>query len=229
PASGSVVVQSSGGGGGGGGGGYVAPVSKPVLAMEDLSMKIKFLEEDKILLISNFTNTNVDQMAMSLTSRFENILWEDYTQERIFYVDPGMDTIYFKFRTDKEVESNIIKKEIKRIPSGTLAKLKNDHKIYIIKDNYKRHILSPKIFGFYSHFDWNNIEILTKDQFNSYQDAWLVRELNDYKVYEINGDKTKHHLNITAKKFKETGRSWNMIYIINKKEVESYGLGVDVE
>ncbi|MCK4800145.1 hypothetical protein KAS31_04165, partial [Candidatus Parcubacteria bacterium] len=135
----------------------------------------------------------------------------------------------FKFRTDKEVESNIIKKEVKRIPSGTLAKLKNDHRVYIIKDNYKRHILSPEIFGFYAHFDWDNVEILTKDQFNSYQDAWLVRELNDYKVYEINGDKTKHHLNITAKKFKETGRSWNMIYIINEKEVESYKLGVDVE
>ncbi len=64
---------------------------------------------------------------------------------------------------------------------------------------------------------------------NSYSDSYLVRAFNDEKVYEINGDGTRHWLDMTPEKFSSTGRLWDMVYIINQSELSWYEEGANVK
>ncbi len=111
---------------------------------------------------------------------------------------------------------------------GTLIKTANDSKVYIVNGKYKRWIQTPEIFSFYRHFDWNKIVIVSNEERDAYQMAALVRADSDYKVYEINGDNTKHWLNISAEEFNVSGRRWDMVQIINEKEKDFYATGADV-
>jgi len=139
-------------------------------------------------------------------------------------------TIYAKFYTQYGVASEVVSDSIiytnkpnAVIPDGSLVKVDNDYKVYIKEGNYLRHIPSPAIFNFYNHFKWDNIKIITSQQFNDYQVSTLVRELSDAKVYQIDGNNlTKHHLNLTPQQFTDSGRFWNMVYIINKRERDYY-------
>jgi len=45
-------------------------------------------------------------------------------------------------------------KEI-NIPDGALIRAVGDYKVYIVKGNYKRHIIDGRIFDFYGHLDWS--------------------------------------------------------------------------
>jgi hypothetical protein len=56
----------------------------------------------------------------------------------------------------------------------------------------------------------------------------LVCASGDKKVYEINGDGTKHWLNMTAEQFTKSGRRWDMVYVVNSAEVKLYKSGADV-
>ena len=76
--------------------------------------------------------------------------------------------------------------------------------------------------------NWNAIQNIPTEDLDVFEDAWLVRADGDYKVYEVNGDGTKHWLNISAEQFEASGRKWEMISIINKKERDFYITGVDV-
>jgi len=113
-------------------------------------------------------------------------------------------------------------------PDGTLIRAKGDYKVYIIKGRYKRWIQTPQIFDFYGHLSWQKIVEVTPEERDYYITSWLVRADNDYKVYEINGDGTKHWLNMTAQQFVLTGHFWDMVYLINQKERDWYQTGSDV-
>ena len=56
-----------------------------------------------------------------------------------------------------------------------------------------------------------------------------MRAEGDFKVYEINGDGTRHWLDISAEEFNASGRSWDMIYVINKAELNWYQEGASVK
>jgi hypothetical protein len=112
--------------------------------------------------------------------------------------------------------------------NGVLIRQKGNHKVYITKGNYKRHILSGEIFNFYGHLNWGKIIEISAEQKNSYADSHLVRVFKKSKVYEINGDKTKHWINMTAEQFQKTGRKWEMIYSINQEEMDFYQTGSDI-
>jgi len=114
------------------------------------------------------------------------------------------------------------------ISDGALIRAKGDYKVYIIKGNYKRHILDAKIFDFYGHLNWTNIIEVTKEERDSYINSSLIRAINDKKVYEINEDKTKHWLNMSAQDFEESSRKWGGVFIINKQERDFYKTGADV-
>jgi len=114
------------------------------------------------------------------------------------------------------------------IPNGSLIRAKGDYKVYVLKGGYKRWIQNSEIFKFYPHFGWQAVIEVTPEQRDSYRDAWLVRADGDKKVYEINGDGTKHWLNMTADEFSQTGRNWDMVYIINSSERDFYRTGSDV-
>lgn len=114
------------------------------------------------------------------------------------------------------------------IADGSLVRAKGDYKVYIVNGNFKRHILSGKIFDFYGHLNWADIQEVESSVRDSYGDSYLVRAANDKKVYEINDDKTKHWLNMTAENFTLSGRSWESVFIINDKERDFYKIGADV-
>ena len=114
------------------------------------------------------------------------------------------------------------------LSNGSLIRQKGDYKVYITKGNYKRHILSGEIFNFYGHLNWNKIIEVSAKQKNSYADSCLARVFKKSKVYEINGDGTKHWINMDAGQFQKTGRKWEMIYLINQEEMDFYKTGENV-
>ncbi|HEB01514.1 MAG TPA: hypothetical protein ENI16_00770, partial [Candidatus Portnoybacteria bacterium] len=114
------------------------------------------------------------------------------------------------------------------LTDGSLLRAIGDYKVYIIKGGYKRWIQSPRVFDFYGHLNWDRIITVTPEVRDSYQDAWLIRAAGDPRVYEINGDGTKHWLNMTSEQFTTTGRIWEMVYIINSAERDFYLTGSDV-
>ncbi len=135
------------------------------------------------------------------------------------------------FTANDNVVPFTIKASMKNIPTyarGSLIRAQNDTKVYIINNEYKRWIQSGEIFNFYGHLNWAAIQNVPAEDLSFYGDAWLVRADGDYKVYEINGDGTKHWLNITAEQFTASGRKWEMVSIINKAERDFYTSGVDV-
>lgn len=171
----------------------------------------------------DFSNVeNVYQVAISITPDFKYISWEPYQETVIL---PDANKRYIKFRSQSggvseiyEVETDL---EINNFSNGSLIRAINDFKVYIINNNYIRHILDGKIFDFYGHLNWNTIQEVDLSIVNSYQESFLIRADNDYKVYKIIDNK-KHWLNITAKEFVDLGYSWNEIYIINEEELKWY-------
>lgn len=124
-----------------------------------------------------------------------------------------------------------IKSSMRSIPvytRGSLIRAQDENKVYILNGAYKRWIQYGEIFNFYGHLNWETIQNVPVEDLDVFEDAWLVRADEDYKVYEINGDGTKHWLNITAEQFEASGRKWEMISIINKEERDFYITGVEV-
>lgn len=114
-------------------------------------------------------------------------------------------------------------------PEGSLIRASNTPEVYIVRGEvFKRWIQTPELFNMYGHFKWEDIIEAPIENVSSYQDASLIRKAGDYKVYEVNGDGTKHWLNITAEEFEKSGRKWNMIYEVNESEWEWYERGSDV-
>ncbi|MDD2753500.1 MAG: hypothetical protein PHT44_02740 [Candidatus Portnoybacteria bacterium] len=113
-------------------------------------------------------------------------------------------------------------------PDGSLIRAKGEEKVFIIKGNYRRWLQTPQILSAYPHLGWQNVIEVAPEQLNFYQDAWLVRADGDARVYEINGDGTKHWLNMSAQQFADSGRSWNMVYIVNARERDLYKTGAEV-
>ena len=114
------------------------------------------------------------------------------------------------------------------ISNGSLIRATGDSKVYIVKDTYKRWIQSADIFGCYGHLNFDAVQEVSSSTRDTYTDAWLVRDSEDTKVYEVNGDMSKHWLNMTAQQFVDSGRLWDMIYVINSCETLLYTTGVDV-
>jgi hypothetical protein len=114
-------------------------------------------------------------------------------------------------------------------PDGTLLRAEGGYKVYIIKDGYKRWIQSAEIFNFYGHLNFAVVQVVSPSTLAFYKDAWLVRAADDPKVYEINGDGTRHWLDMTPEKFSATGRLWDMVYIINSSELAWYKEGASVK
>lgn len=112
---------------------------------------------------------------------------------------------------------------------GTLIRASGDYKVYIIKGGYKRWIQASQIFDFYGHLNFDVVQVVSQETLALYKDSWLVRAAGEEKVYEINGDGTRHWLDMTPEKFAATGRLWDMVYVINKTELSWYVEGPSVE
>lgn len=114
----------------------------------------------------------------------------------------------------------------------------NSSAVYIVKIvgdiKYIRHIVSLDIFNYYKHLKWGNLKQV--DSLNNYSMSGWVRYNTGPnntagptdKVYEINGDQTKHWINMTAEDFLSHGGSEPAIFNINQGELNLYTAGVDV-
>ena len=200
--------------------------------------------------------SDTERMAISNTEDFkyasqipyqENIEWDlsdckptpNPSQEgnkSSFSQEGNVCVVYAKFYTQYGVASEVVSDSIiytnksnSVIPNGSLIRSVNDYKVYIINNSYKRHILDGKIFDFYGHLNWDSIQEVDPSTINNYQESFLIRASNDYKVYEIDNDKTKHWLNITAEEFINSGRKWEMIYVVNEKERDFYKEGEEIK
>jgi len=110
--------------------------------------------------------------------------------------------------------------------------------VYIVKivgnTKYIRHIVSLEIFNHYSHLKWENLKQVSS--LNDYSLSGWVRVNTGAngtagptdKVYEINGDQTKHWINMTAEQFLSHGGSDPAIFNINQGELNLYIAGPDV-
>jgi len=130
---------------------------------------------------------------------------------------------------------------ITNIVDGDIIQCKscsNPFAVYIVKivggTKYIRHIVSLEIFNHYGHLKWENLKQV--DSLNNYSLSGWVRVNTGTngnagptdKVYEINGDQTKHWINMTAEQFLSHGGSENAIYSVNQGELNLYAAGPDV-
>ena len=114
------------------------------------------------------------------------------------------------------------------IGDGSLIRAQGDYKVFIVEGGYKRHILDSRIFSFYGHLSWASVIEVTPEERDAYKTSAWVRADADSRVYEVNGDGTKHWLNMTAEQFLVSGRSWDGVFIINKQERDFYRTGASV-
>jgi len=117
---------------------------------------------------------------------------------------------------------------VERVPDGSLIRRTGDFKVWVVNGNYRRWIQSPVIMDMYGHFQWQAVQEVSEAVFDSYEEAWLIRAADDFRVFEINGDGTKHWLNISAEQFSSSGRKWEMVFVINSQERDWYRTGADV-
>jgi hypothetical protein len=114
----------------------------------------------------------------------------------------------------------------------------NPFAVYIVKEvgdkKYIRHIVNLNIFNHYKHLQWGNLKQV--DSLAGFSLSGWVRVNtgpngtagpND-RVYEINGDQTKHWINMTAQQFLTHGGSEESIYSINQGESDLYITGASV-
>lgn len=145
-------------------------------------------------------------------------------------IDEATRATYFTSPTTTVAEAASTEaSELPQLSDGTLIRAEGGYKVYIIKDGYKRWIQSADIFKFYGHLGFEAVNVLSAETIALYKDAWLVRAEGDYKVYEINGDGTRHWLDISAEQFSASGRMWDMVYTIDKKELLWYREGANVK
>ena len=114
----------------------------------------------------------------------------------------------------------------------------NPFAVYIVKivgdTKYIRHIVSLEIFNYYGHIKWENLKQV--ESLEEYSLSGWVRYSTgaNYtaaptdKVYEINGDQTRHWINMTAEQFLSHGGSEPAIFNINQGELNLYIAGPDV-
>ena len=114
----------------------------------------------------------------------------------------------------------------------------NPFAVYIVKvvgdTKYIRHLVSLEIFNFYGHLKWENLkQVNSLSQYS--MSAWIRANSGENgtagpndKVYEINGDQSKHWINMTAEDFLSHGGSEPAIYTVNQGELDLYTTGADV-
>jgi len=113
------------------------------------------------------------------------------------------------------------------IPEGSLVRARGDDKVYVVTGEYRRWIQGPEIFNMYGHLKWEDIIEVSGEQLSDYQESFLVREANDYRVYKIENGQ-KRWLNMSAQDFMAKEYKWDEIFIINQKERDYFPTGVPI-
>ena len=113
-------------------------------------------------------------------------------------------------------------------PDGTLIRARGDHKVYVIRGGWRRHIIDARIFGFYKGLGFENVTEVDPDVLNKYRESDLVRYSGNQRVYSISIDGSKRWLDIGGDQFTVSGRSWDSIFEINNLELTFYKNGGNI-
>ena len=250
-----VIVDnpSSASNSGGSGGGVVSTTSPTSTSIIINNKESDTASENVILTLSA---SNAAQMAISNSSDFTGVSWETYatSKEWVLTSGAGEKKVYAKFRSSNGGVSSVVSDTIilnseGRVKGVTTTEIldgdiiqcqsaDNPFAVYVVKmvgnTKYIRHIMSVKVFNYYGHLDWNNLKQV--DSLNNYSLSGWVRYNTGPngtagptdKVYEINGDQTKHWINMTAEQFLTHGGSDPAIYTVNQGELDLYTTGPDV-
>lgn len=115
----------------------------------------------------------------------------------------------------------------------------NPFAVYIVKiingKKYIRHIVSLEIFNYYQHLKWENlIQVPSLDGYSL--SGWVRVNTGPNgqagpkdKVWEINGDQTRHWIDMTAGEFLTHGGAEEAVYTINAGELRLYKEGPAVK
>lgn len=114
------------------------------------------------------------------------------------------------------------------ILDGSLIRAIGDYKVYVVKGGWRGHIISPKIFNFYSGFGFNMVREVDPSVLNQYQESNLIRYAGSKRIYSIDDLGNRHWLNMSGEKFSDSGRSWNSVFDVNLKELNFYKIGTSI-
>jgi len=205
------------------GGGFIAPAPPVIPLSPNQTFEINIIENEAMINLNNIQN--VYQIAISTTPDFKYVSWEPY-QEKIAL--PDSEKVWLKFRSKAGGVSEVYEVETRHclvptpinLPSGSLVRMINDYKVYILNNNYLRHIMDEMIFTFYGHLNKKDIQETDPSLMDNCQESFLIREVNDYKVYLTEGNK-KHWLDISVEEFEER-YDWEEVFVVNEEELGWY-------
>ena len=121
---------------------------------------------------------------------------------------------------------------------GALLRGEGFPEVWIINERFRRHIVRSDIFGFYPHLSWNAVQVVSSDLLTQLRvSAWVRAPLTadpvTWRVYEVNGDATKHW--ITCANPDNCGSTWiahggdpSGISTVNQRELDFYTAGSNV-
>ena len=108
-----------------------------------------------------------------------------------------------------------------KYPDGTLIKISDSFRVYVILNQKKKWISTPEVFETLG-YKWGNIAIITKselDAISDYEDN-LIRAIGDYKVYlVVNG--IKHHIP-NPEIFLDYGFGWSDVKDVPVNTIDKY-------
>lgn len=173
---------------------------------------------------------NIIQLAISEGVDFANASWTDLSQSQDVLAEYSDTTrFYLKFRSRSGGVSDMITVRtdaiavFTRINEGDIVKTANNPDVYIIKykggKQFKRLVLSPRVFESYQHLRWENIKIIPQMQMDDYEVSALVQVAGDPVLYELFPDGDTG----TRRRVGEAGEyDADSIYEINTVDRDSY-------
>ena len=225
------------------GGGLISPAPPVILSP---TFEITTTNNQATINLSNIEN--VYQIAISTTPDFEYVSWEPYEENIVL---PDTNKVYIKFRseaggvsevyeigidseTEIDLETGTGTNNLLNLLNGSLVRMIDDYKVFVINNfsidsgqAYIRHVIDEIIFTFYGHLNKDDIQEIDPSLMDNYQESYLIREANDYKVYKIENNK-KHWLNMTVEEFAER-YDWDEVYVVNGEELGWYEMVEDVK
>ena len=143
---------------------------------------------------------------------------------------------YLSSPSESEVTTSTI--EATEIADGNLVRMVGEASVWIVKKvagfTLLRHVLHPSVPAFYVHLGENFWDIIRAVEGYGLAtiSSWVRCSTcsSGYQVWEINGDGTRHHLNMTWEQFTtrlggDAAYAYAAIFEINREELEYYALG----
>lgn len=134
-----------------------------------------------------------------------------------FFLVSAISQAQFAIRTS----SNAATGETRAIQDHDLIRGEDGIKVYIVRGDYKRHILNPEVFALYGHLRWEDILEVADEAANSYTISNLYRAVGDERVYIAGGSGAKRWIE-DPETFGILQFSPDQIFDINQSERDLY-------